>query len=347
MQVRIQRTAPAMGDVKIRLMQPGDARGVSGLMREVYGETYPKKYVYDPARIEERSTRGDIVPAVATGPLGNVVGYGALSAYYGYPEIGLIGSLAVSPALHGRGIGGEIVRYLADGDASLGFQALTGGAFTAHPYSQRILEKEGFCPSAILLGSQPKEIAFRGISENLAQRESTVFCTRVILPREYEFQYLPANHRQMIRQISRELGIRIAADGTGNPGKGPSVIDHTLNAETGNGMIWVRSTGCNYREAFAATVGQLLAGGAGVIRLHLNMSDPGSTAVVSEAEKTGFIFAGILPGQHGLILLLQHLRDIRLDLQNIHMGGNLCGERLLSYIGSRIQKNTLPAQQYL
>jgi RimJ/RimL family protein N-acetyltransferase len=307
-------------------------------MQEVYGNTYPKKYVYDPAQLREKNAKGEVSSVVAAGRNGTVIGYAALSAYYGYPEIGLIGSMAVAPSCRGQGLAGKLLRHLVACSEGTEFRTLTGGAFTAHPYSQRAMEQEGFSPSAILLGSQPQDLSFRNIAENLSQRESVVFCTRALAREEFGFQYLPENHRKTIREISGKMGIRISADGSGKPGRAPTIIEQTVNAGTGAGLIWIRRTGPDFREAVIDSARLLRARGARVMRMHIDLNDPGANAVVSAAEEAGFIFAGILPGEEGYILLLQHLQDVRIDLRKIHTGGNLCCERLLSYIGAQMKE---------
>ena len=340
MQACAQQINPVLvvAKAEIRRMQPEDAPGVARLMQEVYGNTYPKKYVYDPAQLREKNAKGEVSAVVATGPKGTVLGYAALSLYYGYPEIGLLGSMAVTPSCRGRGLGGTILRHLIACSEGTGFRTLTGGAFTAHPHSQRAMEHEGFSPSALLLGSQPQEISFRELTGALSQRESVVFYTKALCQEEFAFQYLPENHRKTIREISGKLGIRINADGSGKPGRAATIIEHTINPDTGAGLIWIRRAGPDYREAVIDTARQLRARGAQVMRMHVDLNDPGANAVISAAEEAGFIFAGILPGENGYILILQHLQDVSIDLHKIQTGGNTCTERLLSYIGAQMKE---------
>lgn len=322
---------PLSGDTeKIRLMQPEDVPGVAELMREVYGDTYPEKFVYDPALLKKKIANGEITPAVAAGPAGKIVGYRTLATYYGYPDIGLVGSLTVSPACRGREIGRKLGRYLIAAGESAGFQTLTAGTFTTHPFSQNVAEREGFCPSAVLLGSQSQETP--------GQRESVVFYTRVLVPEDYGIQYLPASHRLVIREICRDLGILIYAEGTGlYPVGAPSVMESALNMDTGAGLIWMRKAGYDYHEVLGSAVRKLRAGGAKVLRLHLNLNDPGSPAVVRAAEETGFIFAGILPAKDGLVLLMQNVQDIAVDPDKIFLGDNPAARRLLGYIALQIE----------
>lgn len=321
------------GETGIHGMNLEETDGVVRLMHEAYGDTYPKKYVYDPRQLWEKNKRGDLVSVVATGPAEQVIGYGALNAYTGYPRVGLLGSLVVSPSCRGQGLAGKIARYLVICGESRGFVCLTAGAFTVHPYSQQVFQKLGYRPSAILLGSQPQEISFRGIYEKLDQPESVAFLTKVTTPHEYGPQYLPDRHAEMIRDIGCMLGIRIVPGTGGKPGPEPSRIEHAINTDTGAGLIWVRSIGPDYRNALGVAVGQILAQDSKVMRLHVNLSDPGSPVLVSAAEENGFIFSGILPGEDGIIFLLQHLQGIPISYNRIRMG-NSSGKRLLAYIHS-------------
>lgn len=318
-------------EADIHCMQPGEAEGVVHLMHEVYRDTYPKKYVYDPEQIRKKNASGEVTSIVATSPEGRVIGYAAMNAYYGYPRIGLVGSLAVSPSCRGQGLGGMISRYLLPCSDGRGFVSLTGGAFTAHRYSQWAISRLGFSTSAILLGSQPQGISFQGIADTLAQRETVVFFSRLLCLPEYGPQHLPENHREMILDLAGGLGIGILDDRTPSAGHEPTIIECSVNEETGAGMIWFRSAGPDPREILAGTMRQLRHRGATVLRLHLDLSDPGTPAAARAAEEEGFVFAGILPGESGLVLLLQHLQDVRIDVGRIQMG-NPSGERLLAYI---------------
>ncbi|MEN6610461.1 MAG: GNAT family N-acetyltransferase [Methanoregulaceae archaeon] len=321
------------GEPGIHLMKREETGGVTRLMYEAYGNTYPKKYVYDSEQLREKQEKGEIVSVVATNPANQVIGYGLLNAYNGYPSVGLLGSLVVSPSCRGQGLAGKIARYLVICGESRGFACLTAGAFTVHPYSQQVFQKLGYHPSALLLGSQPQEISFRGIYEKLDQPESVVFLTKVTSPHEYGPQYLPDRHAEMIREIGCMLGIRILPGTRGKPGREPSRIEHAINTDTGAGLIWIRNIGPDYRDALGAAVGQILVQDSKVMRLHVNLSDPGSPALVSAAEENGFIFSGILPGETGIILLLQHLQGIPISYNRIRMG-NSSGKCLLAYIRS-------------
>lgn len=336
----------ALPAIDIHCLRPEEAEGVALLMYEVYQDTYPKKYVYDPEQLRKKNAIREIVPVVATSPEGRVLAYCAMNPINNYPEIGLLGSLAVLPDFRRHGLGELILRHLLSCSEGRGFRSLTAGAFTVHPHSQKVLQRYGFHTSAIMLGSQPQEISFQGISGKLGQRESMAFLTKVLSHEEYGLQYLPSNHHGIIQEIATELGFRIIPGSGRRYGHEPTVTEHSINYETGAGKVLIQRVGQDHREILAGIVRQLHTKGAKSIGLHLSLSDQGSPALASAAEEMGFIFSGILPAKDRIILLLQNLHGVPIDYERIHMG-NPFGERLLSYIRSQNPIEETDARQMI
>ena len=341
-----QDLSPGMGDgamdVSIHPMNPDEADGVSQLMREAYRGTYPKKFVYNPEQLRYMTESGDLFSVVGTGPEGEVIGYGALRAYPGYPEIGLMGSLVVSPAYRNGELGRNLARYLADYSEKRGFPALTAEVSTSHPSFQQAFEGLGFFPSAVILGAQPHDISYGGIAEHPGQRESVAFLTRLRSSVRYRPQYLPENHQEIIGEICRALGLLASPGKEGVSRQEPTIIEESFSEETRSGQIVVRSSGYNFRRSIAQTLWNLRARGEQSIWMHLDASVPSTPAAATAAEDAGFIFSGILPGKKGLILLHQFTRE-KICCDQIHLPGPL-GTRLLAYIDSQ-RKPDLPRRQ--
>ena len=60
---------------RLDLFRPADAAGVVALYRQVYGDNYPVKAVYEPQEIIRQEERGDCWRAVARTEGGEVVGH--------------------------------------------------------------------------------------------------------------------------------------------------------------------------------------------------------------------------------------------------------------------------------
>ena len=333
----IHALSPGMGlvarDLGIHPMNPCEAEEVSLLMREAYRGTYPKKFVYTPAQLRDMTKSGDLFAVVGTCNEGQVIGYGALQAYPGYPEIGLMGSPVVSPGYRDGDLGRNLARYLADYGEKKGFLALTAEVFAAHSSSLQTFGALGFSASAVIFGAQPRDISSVGIAEHISQRESMAFLTRLRSSVLYGPQYLPENHREITGEICRALGILSAPGEEGVSRQESTLIEKSFSEETRSGQIMVRRSGYDFRRSIAQILWNLRARGAQTVRMHLDASDPHTPAAALAAEEAGFIFSGILPGKKGLILLHQFTWE-NICCDQIHLPDPL-GTRLLAYIASQ------------
>lgn len=333
----VQRYAPGTGNramaTGIHPMDPEEAEGVSQMMREAYRGTYVKKFVYTPKQLRDGMESGDLLSVVKIVPGGQVVGYGALQAYPGHPEIGLLGSPVVSPAYLNQGLEREIARYLADFGEKRGFLALTTEVFAALPYSLQTFDELGFSPSAIFPGAQPRNLPFAEMAGHLPQQECIILLTRLRSSVRYGPQYLPEQHREIICALCRAQGILILPGRAGDAGQEPTVIDENFSRESRAGRILVQKSGNDFRRAVWQTLENLRARGAQSLEMHLDASDPHTPAAVAAAEEAGFTFSGILPGQKGLILLCQFTRE-KICGDPIHLSDPL-GTRLLAYIDAQ------------
>lgn len=333
----IQIEEPGL-QVDIHRMQPAEAEGVTGLVYEAFLDTYHKKYLYRPTQIRKKLESGEILPVVATSDDGQVIGYASLGSYPGYPEIGLIGSLIVSPRFRGKGLGAGIVQHLMGCCEGEGYASIAGGAFTIHPYSQRLLQRQGMETCAVLLGSMPEGLSFQGIAENTAGRESMAYLAKPVSCTTYGQQYLPEQHRAILEEIGNGLGIRFEPGEVSQPQYEPTVIGNLLNTETGAGYIWVRNAGTSCRRILDGIISTLRFQGAQVIRMHIDLSDPGCPEAVRNAEEKGFVFSGMIPGKNGGILLMQDIRGVPLVPDQIQVTGPL-GEKILAYVQGEMERS--------
>jgi len=327
-------SAGAIGDnTHIHPLEADEAQGVSQLMHEAYRDTYPEKFLYSPSDLLNKTENGELFSAVATDPEGRVIGHGTLRAYPGFPEIGLLGSLVVTPACRNRHLGRALARYLTAYGEKRGFFALTAGVFLSSLPSRKTFGGLGYTPSAIILGAYPQEISLVGIAERLSQRESLGFCTRLRSSVQYGPQYLPECYREMVDELCRGLGIRYIPGAEEDSGPGPTILEEGFSDESRVGRILVRGSGYNFRQAVAQTLWNLRARGAQSIWMHLDAGDPRTPAAAMAAEDSGFVFSGILPGKKGLILLHEFSRE-KISCDQIHLS-DPAGSRLLAYIGSQ------------
>jgi GNAT superfamily N-acetyltransferase len=299
-------------------MQGGEAEEVSGLIYRVYRDTFPEKYLYDPARIREMSTQSDRSSVVACDGDGQVIGYAALRPYSGYPEIGCITTLSVAPEWRNRGIGEQLAKFMARNGSDRNYFCIAASAPTAYAYPQRILNRQEFVPTVFLPGAIAEGLAFMDLTGKLRHRESLYICTKMNVNPEYGPQYLPPEYARLIMDIGAALGIRLMSGSGGYLPLAPTEAGHATDAEWRTGYLWLRSIGPDYRDVIYEQVHQFIRSGTQTIRLHIDLGDPGAPAAAASAQRNGFFFAGVLPSRTGLILIMEHLEKTRVATQRLH-----------------------------
>lgn len=304
--------------VSIHAMQESEAAEVAGLMYLVYRDTYPEKYLYDPARVAESARNGGKVSAVACDTDGHVVGYAELRPYPGYPEIGTLSTLAVAPQWRNRGVGAGLVRYCVQAGSRLNYICLNAPAPTAYAYPQQILKREEFVPTVFLPAAIAEGIEFVDITGKLRHRESVFCCTKMNVCPGYGPQFIPGEYAKIVLDLCDALNIRIMSGSGGYLPPVPTDAELETDVEWATGHIRLRTIGPDYRDAICDMVSRFERAGTKTLRLHVDLSDPGAPAAIGAAERKGFFFAGILPARTGLVMVLEHLENPQAVTKRFH-----------------------------
>ena len=135
----------------------------------------PKRlHIYYPERIVELNDSGQIISATSSDPGMELAGHCAIfHSNYG-SRSAEIGQAVVKPEFRGQGCLLRLTEFLINEAKSRGLTGLYVRAVTSHTFSQRVTTRLGFTACAIILGYAPATIIFRGIDEELSQRETFI-----------------------------------------------------------------------------------------------------------------------------------------------------------------------------
>jgi len=266
--------------VTIELARPADAEAIVELLTVTYGDTYPLRIFYEPARLRKMQAEGTLVSLVARAE-GAVVGHYALKRPPGHcaaeTALGM-----VHPGFRGGGLIDRMRTRLEDEAQRLGLQGLYGHPITAHVYSQRVYDRRGHVPTGLLLGAG--EVSLTGFYARRLEHLLTYF--KYLSPPPALQLRVPARWQPLVARIYAELGAEV-----------------TLAEPTG--------------EATSVAVGEFAPGrpllshpgieaphyGELATYLSLPMQADGWAAL---AATPGFVFAAVLPMRvGGEILMLQ------------------------------------------
>ncbi|NCC25656.1 MAG: GNAT family N-acetyltransferase, partial [Deltaproteobacteria bacterium] len=139
------------------LFRPEDAPGIVECYREVYGESFPLPYVYDPEAIAERNAQGKQHMLVVRDTDGRVAGLIGLFPVDGCPEMFEARQLIVREGFHHLHLG----RILTDAcfrdlPPMVGAKVLMGEAVCETTVSQELAAHDGMIPTGLELDSLPE-----------------------------------------------------------------------------------------------------------------------------------------------------------------------------------------------
>ncbi len=201
----------------MRLAGPEDAPRIAACFHVAYGGTYPIERISSPLLLARSLEEGSIVFAVADHEEAGIVGAAALVP----PPSGPSGDAchgAVLPEWRRLDLFGDLQLPLFDYARERKLRFLFGRCVTAHPYSQRCMQKLGLKPAGLTLAAAPSDLRFARIRDRLEQRESFLDVVKPLdgdplrLPRAF-----PGRYREVLSAISRGLGLPLGAS-TARPG---------------------------------------------------------------------------------------------------------------------------------
>ncbi|MHC8344005.1 GNAT family N-acetyltransferase [Pseudomonas sp. RT6P73] len=140
-----------------RRYRPSDARAVSQLFREVYGDHYVQPDVYLPNMISQHIADGRWKSMLAVDDV-RVLGHAAL-CHEVSPQTTELALSVVHPAAQGHSIATRLGRELLLQAGPLGFNSVLIKQVTHHPYTQRMAANIGFHSTGVLPDYVPSPFA--------------------------------------------------------------------------------------------------------------------------------------------------------------------------------------------
>jgi anti-sigma regulatory factor (Ser/Thr protein kinase)/RimJ/RimL family protein N-acetyltransferase len=343
------RPAPP-GEYTYRLMRPEDAVEVARCIYKTYGYTYPGEHVYFPERVLAMNQTGEMISAVATTEMGEVIGHCALSGQPGDRAME-IGQAVVAPAHRGRGIMQRLMDLLVNHARPRGLAGLYVHAVTLHPFSQRVCLKYGFRESAVLLGYAPSRVRMKRFADDhLPQRETVVYGYQPLHEPPRSVVYAPDHHRPMVARIYHNLGLgqELASPEDAPDYLVPAVSRFGLSTKAVSGLgiavMEVGGYGPGLEQEIRGKLRDLSHEGIAVVYVKLPLGDPQTAPFCERFEELGFFFCGvqIRPaepyGPDGEasedVLCLQFLNGPRIDYELLQIHSEF-GKELVAYIRER------------
>lgn len=326
-------TGGAAGEtLSIRLAEPADAPEVCRCIYDCYGYTYANENVYYPERVAAMNRQGLLRSAIAVTPEGEVAGHCALLFHdHLPPELGIA---AIRKKFRGLGIAPRLNEFLEAEARNKGCKGMMIKQVTAHPHSQKIAARSGFRDCGLLLAHAPRSLSFKGINENLAQRNSDVLGFKYLAAPPPRILYAPKHHYAMMASLVTPLddGARVAVSAQKNAETPNSILTVTLHRLRSMAEIFVLKAGDDLLAVVRSEMQKLFREEIRVFEMWLSLSDPAVAPLIGPLEKLGFIFTGVLPGTTlGDAILMQYFNGVFIDYGGIVLLSEVAVD-LLEYV---------------
>ncbi|MCX8021541.1 MAG: hypothetical protein N2745_02060 [Syntrophorhabdaceae bacterium] len=292
-------------DYTIDFFIPTDAEGVAQLFREVYGEEYPVKIVYNPEQFIKGVERRDYVPVVARTKERRVVGFSSLyhsAPYRGIYEVGLT---LVSPDYRNTPIFGLLSRHIIKAIPSIpGLEVLFLESVCNHTITQKAGVMFKLIATAIEIDLMPAE-AYEN-EKSATGRVSTLNMFRTFVHRPHTV-YVPEVYSESIRYIYDGLD----DSRTLIPSTKPLPVDGLTEISTEIfdfaqlARLSIDEVGADFGAALEAEEKHIQDKKCEVIQVWIKTSWPWVGEVTDILKNRGFFLGGILPcwfGEDGLLM---------------------------------------------
>lgn len=309
---------------KLDLFRPQDAGGVVELYREVYGENYPVRTVYDPQALIRQEETGEARRVVARAPDGSVIGHTAFyrtsppfSGIYEY------GQLMIRHDYRQTMAASELFVYgLEEIQRRQEIEQTWGEAVCNHLFTQQFTAWQQFIETGLEVGLMRGESyskALREVSTD-TERVSAVLVFRSFRPRSQKL-FLPevyeaalrfiyetdrSGHEFFLSKLPLQEEVETKASLQVFPGAG--VARFTFDA-----------LGGDFESRLAYLDSEASSAGAVVTQVFLRLTDPCIGAAVEILRLRGYFFGGALPrwfDDDGL--MLQKVR-LPMNFDKIHV----------------------------
>ena len=299
-----------MQEWQINLFRPEDASGVVSLYRSVYGNDYPVKTVYDPARLCQEMERGDVYRIVARSATDEVIGH--IAFYRSSPpnrQLYEYGQMMIRFDWRNTALAFGLGDFAVDVVArEQGIDDLWGEAVCHHPVTQRMCTGQGFLATGIeidLMQGAACSRAMQNRTEHLA-RVSAVLVFRSTAVRKQHL-FIPTDYETVLRELYGQWSdesILTLSTKTTFPGT-PGCYEIQVFGGAGVARITVKEVGEDFLTRLAQYETTASVNRCVVTQVFLSMADPAIGAAIAMLRRRGFFFGGVLPrwfGDDGLLM---------------------------------------------
>ena len=304
-------------DVTLRPFRQSDADQLIDCIREAYGDTYVKPFLYSREGILHCVESGEMLFSVAEAD-GRIIGITASELSEHFPGMSEVACQVIRQDYSGYGLALPLALHAMGQAEPLPLTGQFSRALGCHLISQKTLEGMGFSACGFLLHVFDKErFRYHFKNGNYAKTPQSVAAKRQGKTSAGAV-WLPEELVSLADRMYQNLGLPWSRQESAEALTGPDIWERELDERHATLTLWARTCGEGFGAHLAAKVSTVADTPNQTVNLYLNLTCPGSAAAYGEALRQGFFFTGFLPcAADGEYIILHHPLSVPVLLDEI------------------------------
>ena len=297
-------------EINIRTIEPTDAAGLSACIRRCYGDSYPKRLMYEPVALAEqvRSRGYNGVVAIAGANIVGHIGYHRPNPAATVVEAG---TTVVDASYRGAGIMGRLATVLRENIIADDASGFVHYPTTAHTVMQKASLQSGGCETGVMLAYLPSEVRDLTIGGSGEGRLAVTVVYQPLVEAPAREIFMPDRYHDLVANFAKHLQLRRSFNNTSTALAGETKIRITVEMNGKLERLTVEHIGQDFADAVASATAQ---SDASLIHVDLTMNKSEIKPAVEALLTAGFAFCAWLPGwNESDVLRLQLPKDPTTD----------------------------------
>lgn len=302
-------------EIHFRPLRQADVPAVINCIRDAYGDTYVKPYLYSEETLWAHHTKGELSFSVAETRDGCLAGIIANEVSPLFPGQCEIACQIIFRRFNGYSLALPLARYTMERAQQENFQSQFARALGCHIISQKTLTDMDFTHCGFLLSVFDRtKLTIRYNTEGNLKIPQTVAvkCQNACGGRSL---FLPESCRPLAEALYAALGLPQSFTPPEGAVPPESLWGWEHDSRHCTLLLRARQPGAAFAAELTRVLDTVGSRPLQTVNLLLNLCSPGSARAYAAARELGFFFTGFLPcGEDGEYLILHHPLDVPVDM---------------------------------
>lgn len=304
-------------EVTLRAAERQDADQIISCIRDAYGDTYVKQFLYTPDGIAHCEESGELSFSVAEDAQGELAGITAYERSEHFHGLAEIACQVIHRKYNGYGLALPLALHAMGRAEELPFTGQFARALGCHLISQKTLKGMGFTACGFLLNVFDKALFLHRFENGDYAKIPQSVAVKRQGKTDAGAVWVPEELASLAEAVYRDLGMSWTR-GEAGALSGEDLWSREEDPAHATLALWARSCGEGFPQHLEAELSAVRGRAGQTVNLYLNLTCPGSSAAYEAAVGQGFFATGFLPcGQDGEYLILHHPLDVPVVVENI------------------------------